>query len=64
MIEIRSVLVAVVLIGGMVAFLPGSADAWPWDSVGGYGAAGQTSSIETYPAIENLSQSRMSTEAM
>jgi len=45
MIEIRSVLVAVVLIGGMVAFLPGSADAWPWDSVGGYGAAGQTSSI-------------------
>jgi hypothetical protein len=29
-------LVAVVLIGGMVAFLPGSAHAWPWYSVGGY----------------------------
>jgi hypothetical protein len=42
MIEnLRTALVTVVLIGGMVAFLAGSAHAWPWDSVGGYGAAGQ-----------------------
>ena len=44
MIEnLRTALVAVVLIGGMVAFLSGSAH---------------------YPAFEELSQSRVSTEAM